>query len=152
MQTLQWRFVTEALPWAGVELGGNGVASVLREKGHAGALAEVLADQAVGILIGPALPGVVRVREIECGRCTALDFSIVVKLGPVIRSDRFEQRALAANDLNGPRIHCDCRSAGELSDHNESRFAFDQAENAIPAAFAHHRVDLPVPELAAALH
>ena len=38
--------------------------------GEVGALGEVLAEQAVGVLVGPALPGAVRVAEVDArGRC-----------------------------------------------------------------------------------
>ena len=55
----------EAEPFAGpvVKLASDGVAALLRELGHAGAFGDVLTDQAVGVFIGAALPGVTRCRS-----------------------------------------------------------------------------------------
>ncbi len=55
----------ESFPRSGVELGGDAIAVVLGEVRHALAFREVLADQAVGVFVGPAFPGMVRRREIN---------------------------------------------------------------------------------------
>ena len=53
----------ESLSGAVVEFGGDRVQFGLRMHGQVGALREVLAQKAVGVLIRPALPGLVRVAE-----------------------------------------------------------------------------------------
>ena len=50
-------------------------------------LGQILAYQAVGVLAGPALPGVVRLGKVELSRGQSLNALIVVELRPVIRSN-----------------------------------------------------------------
>lgn len=57
--------VVEGSSGAGVELQGDGVELVLGEGGQVGALGEVLSQQAVGVLVRAALPGAVRVAEVD---------------------------------------------------------------------------------------
>ena len=54
---------------------------------HTGPLGEVLPPQPVGVLVGPALPGVVRRREGEPRPEGALDRPVLVKLGAVVDRD-----------------------------------------------------------------
>ena len=56
--------VVQSLSRAAIQFGGDPIASVLGEVGHALALREVLADEAVGVLVGAALPRVMRRGEI----------------------------------------------------------------------------------------
>ena len=48
-----------------IELGRDGIQRRLVELAEVAALGEVLAQQAVGVLVGPALPGATRVAEID---------------------------------------------------------------------------------------
>ena len=48
----------------------------LREVIEAGAFGEVLADEAVGVLVGTSFPGVVRVGEVDLGAESALELSL----------------------------------------------------------------------------
>src|SRR5262249_18591914 len=50
---------------AGVELVGDGVEFCLGVGGQVGAFGQVVADQAVGVLVGAALPGGVGVGEVD---------------------------------------------------------------------------------------
>jgi len=54
------------------------IAVVLRELGHALALGQVLPDEAVGVLVGAAFPGVVRRGEIEAGVGGPFDRRVLV--------------------------------------------------------------------------
>ena len=55
----------EGLAGSAVERGGDGFELVAVPAGEVGALREVLAQQAVGVLVGAALPGAVRVGEVD---------------------------------------------------------------------------------------
>ena len=50
---------------------GDGVEIVLALLAEIGALGQVLADEAVGVLVGAALPGIVRIGEVDLD--TAVD-------------------------------------------------------------------------------
>ena len=51
----------EGLAWSVVEFGGDRVEVVLAVSGEVGAFGEVLPEQPVGVLVGAALPGRVRI-------------------------------------------------------------------------------------------
>ena len=53
----------QGLSWPGVEFGGDGGEFVGGVNGQVCALWEVLTQQAIGVLVGPALPWAVRVAE-----------------------------------------------------------------------------------------
>ena len=73
----------------------------LGQVGHAVALREVLPPQPVGVLVGAALPAVVRRGEVEaCGRLL-FDGRVVVEVGAVVRRDRPDWVRLLANQLGG---------------------------------------------------
>lgn len=55
----QRRGKVETFPWARVQPIGDGVQLALGVAGQVRALGQVLAQQAIGILVGPALPGAV---------------------------------------------------------------------------------------------
>jgi len=55
--------------------------------GHRLTFGQVLADESVGVLIGPALQAVMRRGEVELDRVERLYLAIPVELGPVVRRD-----------------------------------------------------------------
>ncbi len=75
---------TVAKPFAGpvVELCRNAIAVVLRQVFHALALGQVLPDQAVGVFVGAAFPGMVRRGEVEAGLGRMLDHRVAMELRP----------------------------------------------------------------------
>ena len=66
-------FVGMSFPGPGIELVGDGVASVLSEGGHAGAFRQVLSEEPVGVFAGAALPGMVRSGKVELHPSGRLD-------------------------------------------------------------------------------
>jgi len=80
---------TVAEPFAGpvVELCRNAIAVVLRQVFHVLALGQVLADQAVGVFVGPAFPRRMGRREIKPGVGRLLDRRVAMELRPVVRRD-----------------------------------------------------------------
>ena len=64
---------------------------MLRDFGHAGAFGDVLANQAVGVFAGAALPRMMRSREEEeADAGSTLELNVVVELGAVVSGDGFE--------------------------------------------------------------
>ena len=55
----------EALSGPSVELPGHGIEFRLRETGKVGALGEILAEQAIGVLVDTALPRAMRIGEVD---------------------------------------------------------------------------------------
>src|SRR4051794_35897115 len=62
---------SEDLSWPRVEDGGHGLKLLATPSGEGGALREILAQHAVGVLVGASLPRAVRVSEVD--RDAALD-------------------------------------------------------------------------------
>ena len=60
-----WASKVETFSGSRIELPGNGIKLCLREAGEIGALGEILAQQAIGILVDAALPRAVRIGEIH---------------------------------------------------------------------------------------
>ena len=78
-------FVAMSFSWSVVEVLGDLVALVLGDFGHGYSFGEILPDQPVGVLVGPALPTVVRGCEVELGRADCFHLAVPVELGPVVR-------------------------------------------------------------------
>jgi len=76
----------EAQAFAGsvVELVGDGVEVGFGDGAEVGALGEVLAQQAVGVLVGAALPGGVRVAEVDLDAGVETDLFSVAHLGALV--------------------------------------------------------------------
>jgi hypothetical protein len=55
----------EGFAWSAVEFGGDGGEVFAGVAGEVGAFGEVLAEQAVGVFVGSALPGRVWVAEVD---------------------------------------------------------------------------------------
>ena len=52
-----------------------------------GSLGQVLTDESVGVLVGAPLPGMVRRRKVDLCAQDVFQFLVVMKLGPIVRSD-----------------------------------------------------------------
>ena len=60
---------------------------MLSERAHALTFRQVLTNQFVGVLVGAALPRVMRGGEVEAGGGLLFDRSVAVELGPIIDGD-----------------------------------------------------------------
>ncbi len=139
----------ETLTWSGIEFVGDDIAVVLSERGHAGALGQVLADEAVGVFVGATFPGVMGRGEIELQTDGVLDCGIAMELGAVVGGDGAEVLGVALGQANGAVVELLCGARLELADQDVTGFALDQADDAVLVAVAHDGVDLPMAELAA---
>ena len=80
----------------------------------AGSLWQVLPQQPIGVLIGPALPRVVRRRKVELHSRLALDLLVPVELRPVVRSDRLKRSGVALDQLDRCTVCLGHRARVEL--------------------------------------
>src|SRR5215218_8117017 len=74
----------EALAGAVVEFVGDGVELGFADGAEVGALGEVLAQQAIGVLVGAALPGGVRIAEVDLDAGVDVDLLPVAHLGALV--------------------------------------------------------------------
>jgi len=122
---------------------------VLGELRHAGSLGHVLADQAVGVFVRPALPGVMRSGEIEGSAGGLLEGGVVVELGAVVGGDGLEALRMAAYESQSAAIGVFLGSSSELADHEVAGFAIDDSDEAVVIALADDGIDFPVADLGA---
>lgn len=87
-----------------VELEGDLGASGLSQVFHGRALRDVLANEAVRVLVGSALPGVIGRGEKERGAGGSFDIAVSVKLGSVVDGDGLEQMLMRADELDDPAV------------------------------------------------
>lgn len=102
--------VAETLARSPVELPGNPIAVPLGQVGHARPFGQVLPEPAVGVLIGPALPGVMRCREIEARGNPTLEGRVAVELRAVVHRERADAPGLGADQPLGAVVHVGPRS------------------------------------------
>ena len=81
-----------------VEFVGDGVAIRLGDELHALSLWEVLADEAVGVFIGPALPTVVRGGEVKLHVAARFNLRVTVELGAVVGGNRKKLSGVAPHE------------------------------------------------------
>src|SRR5713101_7774042 len=79
VKSLCWSFKLQGLTWPFVELTSHFVQIGLRVHRQVGALREVLSQQAVGVLIRPALPRALRIAKINVDVGGQLESSMVRK-------------------------------------------------------------------------
>src|SRR5579859_1569422 len=116
--------------------------------GHARPLGEILAEQAVGILVGPALPGMMRGGEVEPRRDDPLERRVLVKLRAIVHGDGPHRMRLGRDEGPRPAIHVRARALRELPQDQVARLPLDQRQHAGPRlARPEHGVPLPMPEL-----
>ncbi len=135
----------EALARPGIELPGNGVEFGLREARKIGALGEILAEQAVSILVDAALPGAVRIGEIDRDARDLGKLLVLRHFAPLIVSHR--QALLRINAIeDGAKGGHRCVSGGifHLGQRHEERGPFDQSADGRRIAGALDQIALPV--------
>src|SRR6266511_1606666 len=101
----------EPLPRPAVQFRSDPIAIVLGEVGHALALGEILAEQAIGVFVGAAFPRMVRRGEVETYRRRSLEPGGVVEFGAVIDGDGLHGMGLRGDQLVHAVIH---RGTGAL--------------------------------------
>jgi len=126
------------------------VALSLSQSRHAASFGQVLADQAIGVLVGCSLPRVVGRGEVENGRCALLDGGVVVKLGAVVGGDGFDGARMFSDGSDRSGIQGLGGSVRELADQQQPGLALYEAHDAIPGAGAHDGIDFPVTQVVAA--
>jgi hypothetical protein len=104
----------EGLAGSAVECGGDGVEVLTRVSREVGAFGEVLAQQAVGVLVGTALPGAVRVAEVDRQPGVDTQSGVWGHLGALVPGQRSAELFGKRGDRGGDRVaDCFCAVPGE---------------------------------------
>ena len=132
-------------PGAMVERGGEGGALALGEGGQRSALGQVLAEQAIGVFVGAALPRVMGSSEVEGGVELALQGLVHMELGAVVGGDGADGMRFVAQEGDGALQSFVGTDASDFADANQAAFAFDDRDGGGLTATM-HGVDLPITE------
>src|SRR5690606_22096498 len=120
------------------------------ERVHALALGEVLTKQAVGVLVGAALPRTVRLGEVGHGIQSDVDHAMLGKLAAVVVRERAHAATRAVQGRHD-RISRGSRLAvGHATQAHEARFALHHRDEA-HRPVAQHAVEFPMTDLPALL-
>ena len=142
----------QAFSWAGVQRGGDLGEVALGQSGQVHALGQILPQQAVGVLVGRALPGAVGVGEVDpqvqpLGQLLVAGHFLALVVGQGFAQAR-RQGAQA------PRKACQDRlgvGAIDFGQQDEAALALDQGTNSAGVAGALDEVAIPVAGHLAAL-
>jgi hypothetical protein len=136
-----------ALSGSEVQSGGNGVTIDLSDGGHGDSFGNVLTDQTVEILVGPALPGVIRGSKVALEREALFEFFVPMEFGAVIEGDRLEAGLVFLDCIQGGVRYGSGSSGLQLFDDREAGLSFNESENAVMSIAADHCVSFPMAEL-----
>ena len=92
------------VPLGSVERGGHGVEVVAGVPAQVGALGKVPAQQAVGVLIRAALPGAMRIAEVDPQSGDDVELSVLRHLGALVPGQRPAQLLGQGHDRCGDRV------------------------------------------------
>src|SRR5690606_34899583 len=143
-----WALVAISFPRSCVEFMRDAVALRLADAGKAFPLGQVLAQQAVEVLVAAAFPWAVWIGEIATYAGRLFDGAIPVELGAVVPGDGLEGQAAAHDQFGGRAVDRFDRPVRQPDHEGQSGGAFDERQQA--GAFADgadHGVPFPVPDL-----
>jgi len=120
----------EAKARAMIERGGDGVAAGLGEAGERGALGEVLADEAVGVLVGAAFPGMMRGGEVDFGAESAFEVLVAVELDAVVGREGMDGMGLMGEQRGQARVGLLDGGPDERAEDGVAALALDSGGNA----------------------
>ena len=135
------------LSWSGVQPVGHCVAIGLSDGGHASLFGNVLADQAVEVLVAAPFPRMVGGSEVALEREMLLELLVAVELGAVVEGDRLESGVVFSYGVQSGLCHGSGGTRLQFFDDGEAGLSLNQSENAVMAIAANHRISLPVAEL-----
>ena len=151
MVDFPWRPVAVAFAWSVVDSVVHGLDLTVADVGEVGALGEVLADKAVGVLVAAALPWMVGQREVTDGSRGGLDLFEVGELHATVQGDGARLRTPG----EGLRLHFGDVAFGVrpgASARQQAASAVDERDQAGARAPAHDGVALPVAQSGTLLH
>ena len=143
--------IAEAAARPVVEFGCDVVAVPLGEITEMNALGQILAEEAIGVFVGAAFPGVVRSGEVDLRAECAFQLFIAVELRPVIRSDRSHRMRLGRQELDRAGVGVFDGGTRERANPDQTAFPFNRSNDARLAA-AMDGIDLPVTHASAACY
>ncbi len=152
VDTDRWK-VTMDRAWALVEALRDVIELFLAEGGQVGALRQVLAEEAVGVLAGAALPGAVGIAEVDLHPGIGGQFGMARHLLPLVIGQGLAQRCRDAVELAG--IAVEGGGGGgivHLRQQDQARTPFDQDPDRRAVTGALDEVALPMAGQGTVIH
>ena len=140
----------EPSPGAMIERVRDVVAAGLSEMAEGCPFREVLADESVGVFVGAAFPGMVRIGEVEACAEVLLDVLVAMELDSVVGSDGADLVRLIGEQCDQVGVGVLDGGARQWCDADEAGLSFHGSEDA-GLALAVHRVGFPIANANAAL-
>jgi len=139
------RFPAKRFAWPGVERERNGIELILGVDRQVGALWHVLPQQAVGVLVGAALPRAVRIGKVDLHAGALGQGLVAMHLAALVVGHRLAQRRQLPVEDSGEAVD-DRARAGivDLGQHHETGRALDQRAHRRAVAFTLDQVAFPV--------
>ena len=110
------------------------VARLLLETSQAASLWEVLAEEAVEVLVAATLPGSMRVREVAAYACRVFERFVAVEFGAVVPGDGRERQAAFPDQPPRGAIDGLARSVWKRRHQGQTGTAFNKRQQALPLA------------------
>src|SRR5919197_1784681 len=89
----------------------------------------------------------IRPREVKERLRPSFDPFVIVELCPVVSRHGLEGRVVLPDEVDHPTVQRSSRPVPQLPDQQQPTLTLDEADDAVFAARARHRIDLPVPRL-----
>jgi hypothetical protein len=118
---------------------------VLAQPRHADSFGQVLADQPVGVLVAAALPRMIWPGEVKERPRPRFDPLVVVELRAIVSCHGRACGFVSPDEADHPPVQRRGRPIRQLADEQQPSLTLDETDDAVFAARARHRIDLPVP-------
>ena len=123
----------------------DAVAGLLWHAGQAASFWEVLAEQAVEVLVTATLPRAMRIREVAAHARRVFERFVAVEFGTVVPCDGRERQAAFPDQPQRGAIDGLARSMWERCHQRQTGTAINKRQQALPlAGGSAHRIALPV--------
>jgi hypothetical protein len=152
-EDLKRRGPVETFSWPGIQLMGDGVQLALRIARQIRPLGQVLAQQAMGVLIGPALPGAMWIGEEDLNREPVRQALMLGHLFTPIIGQRFAQRGRHVRELPGEPVSGALRIRPlEAGQKDQARRPLDETADGRAVSSPLNEIAFPVARDGAARH
>jgi very-short-patch-repair endonuclease len=145
-ECLGWFHPVEGLSRPVVELAGDGVEVGFGVHGEVGAFGHPLAQEAVGVLVRAALPGGVRVAEVDLHAGVDRELAVLGELAALVPGDGPHEGGRKSLDLGGHRGANELGgvTVGKMQQHHEPSRSLDESADCGAVVLADEQVAFPV--------
>jgi hypothetical protein len=123
---------------------GDSVAISLSNGLKARVFGKILANESIGILIGPALPRMIRIGEVAGYWESLFNSFVAMEFGTVVESNGEELLFVFLDSLNARVGDFKGGSSLDLFDDYKAGFSFNESHNTMMTVLADYRIAFPM--------